>query len=112
MNEINILKELDIMRHYVPLYHAASEINGIGLFTPVDINEDQILGVSHAFYEGYWYMTTHGNYNHSENPNCIIETKDNINIIIANKDIEGGEELTADYTKQPYLEQPKEDWVK
>ena len=95
---------------YIPVYHSNSDIHGIGVFTPINLKKGDIIGVSHAYYGGYWYMTTHGYYNHSKNPNCIIETKDNINIIIVNKDIEGGEELTADYTKQPYLEQPEKDW--
>ena len=76
------------------------------------------IGVSHAYYnesphlyDGFWYMTTHGYYNHSENPNCIVETKDNINLIIAKVDIMRGEELTVDYREQPELEQPEEDWV-
>ena len=59
-----------------------------------------------------WYMTTHGYYNHSESPNCVVETRNNINLIIAKVDIMRGEELTVDYREQPYLEQPKEDWIK
>ena len=31
-------------------------------------------------------------------------------LIIADKKINAREEITVDYTKQPYLEQPKEDW--
>ena len=110
--ENKILEDLMPIRHYVPLYHGTSEIHGIGLFTPVDINEDQIIGVSHAFYEGYWYMTTHGNYNHSENPNCKLVTKYNLNLIGAVKDIKRGEELTVDYRESGYLEQPEKDWIK
>ena len=96
--------------NYIPVYHIKSNIHGIGVFTPILLKKGDIIGVSHAYYEGYWYMTTHGYYNHSKNPNCVIETKDNINIIIANEDIQGGEELTADYTKQLDLEQPEKDW--
>ena len=109
--ENKVLEDLMPIRHYVPLYHGTSEIHGIGLFTPVDINEDQIIGVSHAFYEGYWYMTTHGNYNHSENPNCKLVTKHNLNLLGAIKDISRGEELVVDYRESGYLEQPEEDWV-
>jgi SET domain-containing protein len=57
-------------------------------------------------------MTTHGYYNHSENPNCIIQTEGNMNLIIAKRDINNGEELTVDYRLQPYLEQPKDWWKK
>jgi SET domain-containing protein len=102
---------------YIPVYHHKSHIHGVGVFTPVDLKKGYIIGVSHARYDGFWYMTTHGYYNHSETPNCIIEMKDNqfssyqINLIIAKVDIMKGEELTADYREQPSLEQPKEDWV-
>ena len=108
----NILEDLGIVRHYVPLYHDTSDINGIGLFTPIDLNKGQVIGVSHAFYSGYWYMTTHGNYNHSETPNCKIINEGNINLIAAIKDIKRAGELTVDYRESGYLEQPEEDWVK
>ena len=97
---------------YVPVYHHKSHIHGIGVFTPMNLKRGDTIGVSHAYYDGFWYMTTHGYYNHSESPNCIIETRDNINLIIAKVDIMRGEELIIDYREQSYLEQPKEDWVK
>ena len=96
---------------YVPIYHSKSHIHGVGVFTPMNLKVGDVIGVSHAYYDGFWYMTTHGYYNHSENPNCVIETRDNINLIIAKVDIMRGEELTADYREQPYLEQPTEDWI-
>ena len=97
---------------YIPVYHHKSHIHGIGVFTPMNLKKGDTVGVSHAYYDGFWYMTTHGYYNHSESPNCIIETRDNINLIIAKVDIMRGEEITVDYREQSYLEQPKEDWVK
>ena len=96
---------------YFPVYHNKSHIHGIGVFTSMNLKVGDVVGVSHAYYDGFWYMTTHGYYNHSENPNCIVETKDNINLIIADRDIKKGEELSADYRKQLYLEQPGEDWI-
>ena len=99
--------------NYIYVYHSKSNIHGIGVFVNDDIKKGQIIGVSQVLYKGVWYMTTHGNYNHSVNPNCIVESRleDNINLIIADRDIKKGEELTTDYTKQPYLEQPGKDWV-
>ena len=97
---------------YVPVYHHKSHIHGIGVFTPMNLKRGDTIGVSHAYYDGFWYMTTHGYYNHSESPNCIIETRDNINLIIAKVDIMRGEEITVDYREQSYLEQPKKDWIK
>ena len=96
---------------YVPIYHNKSHIHGIGVFTPMNLKVGDVIGVSHANYDGQWYMTTHGYYNHSKNPNCIVEDRDNLKLIIANVDINVGEELTADYTKQKDLEQPQEGWI-
>ena len=96
---------------YVPVYHHKSNIHGIGVFTPMNLKVGDVIGVSHAYYDGFWYMTTHGYYNHSESSNCVIETRDNINLIIAKVDIMRGEEITVDYREQPYLEQPSEDWI-
>ena len=39
------------------------------------------------------------------------KTENNINLLVANRDIYIDEELTVDYTKQLYLEQPMEDWI-
>ena len=97
--------------NYIPVYHSDSKINGIGVFTPIELQENEFIGISHVFYKGFWYMTTHGNYNHSDNPNCILEVEGNVLVMKANKYIKHGEELTVDYRKQQFLEQPKEDWV-
>tara|TARA_Y100000034_G_scaffold92546_1_gene111882 strand:- start:42 stop:383 length:342 start_codon:yes stop_codon:yes gene_type:complete len=110
--DIKDMLPVDIQIDYIPVYHSNSKINGIGVFTPIDIGEGDFIGVCHVFYRGYWYMTTHGNYNHSENPNCRIEVEGNITTMVAERKIIHGEELTADYREQPFLEQPKEDWVK
>ena len=96
----------------IRVYHIESKIHGVGVYPYSKIKSGDIIGVSHVSYDSYWYMTTHGYYNHSEKPNCIIRNKGNINLIIAKKDIEIEEELIVDYRLQPYLEQPKGDWVK
>ena len=93
----------------------ASKVQGLGLFATQDFEADTVLGIVHIanknFPHGYIRTALGAFYNHSENPNCIVETKDNLNLIIANVDIMRGEEITVDYREQPYLEQPKEDWV-
>ena len=96
----------------INVYHNKSNIHGIGVFNQQKLNFGQLIGVSHAYYQEYWYMTTHGYYNHSENPNCIIRREGNVNLIVANMNIAPHTELTVDYKKQPYLEQPKEGWKK
>ena len=91
-----------------------SEIMGRGLFTTDGLTKGDVVGVSHVAYDGVWYQVFPIGifYNHSKNPNCIVETTiTNINLVIADRDIEKDEELTVDYTKQPHLEQPQEDWV-
>ena len=94
------------------IYVAPSDINGDGLFTIEKIKEGEIIGVSHLKYGNYWYSVDPIGiyYNHSENPNCFVRTEGNINLLIAKRNIESWEELIVDYTKQLYLEQPKEGW--
>ena len=61
--------------------------------------------------------TPEGDYNHSANPNCRVEVKNPetrvggvVAVIVARHSIAPDEELTVDYTGQPWLEQPGEDW--
>jgi len=105
------LQALFEINESIPVYHSNSKINGIGVFTPMGLEENKFIGVAHVFYRGFWYMTTHGNYNHSKNPNCYIEVDENVTILKTARQIKHGEELTVDYTKQKFLEQPKDDWV-
>jgi len=95
------------------IYIEKSVIHGRGLFTANDLKEGDIIGVSHVTYDDVWYQVVPIGlfYNHSSEPNCIVKTKGDINLLIANKDIYKDEELTVDYTKQLYLEQPTGDWV-
>ena len=50
-------------------------------------------------------------HNHSRNPNCHNVLIGNKRHLVASRDINQGEELTTDYTLQPDLEQPQEDWM-
>ena len=94
------------------IYVGNSNIHGQGVFSTDDLKEGDIVGVSHVTYDRVWYQVFPIGifYNHSLEPNCMVTTDDNVNLVVANRDIEKDEELTVDYTKQPYLEQPKEDW--
>ena len=105
------LEALFDIAEFVPIYHSASKISGIGVFTPMDLEKDTFIGVGHVFHKGFWYMTTHGNYNHSENPNCSVEVSENVTVLKTIEPILHGEELTVDYRKQQFLEQPGDDWV-
>jgi len=95
------------------IYVGVSEIHGRGVFTTENLSEDDVVGVSHVSYKRVWYQVFPIGifYNHSLEPNCIVKIEDNVNLLVANRDIEKDEELTVDYTKQLHLEQPKEDWI-
>ena len=95
------------------LYVTKSVIHGNGLFTKENFKKDDIIGISHVLYDNIWHQVRPIGifYNHSNNPNCTVKTENNINLLVANRDIYIDEELTVDYTKQLYLEQPMEDWI-
>jgi len=95
------------------IYVGNSDIHGRGIFTTDGLKEGDIVGVSHVAYDRVWYQVFPIGifYNHSKNPNCIVKTENNINLLVTNRDIEKDEELTVDYTKQLYLEQPTGDWI-
>ena len=94
------------------VYYTESKIHGFGLFTVDNLKVGDLIGVSHVTYEGRWFVVLPIGlfYNHSPNPNCIVKTEGNINLVTAKKDIKIGEELVVDYRLQPYLEQPKDGW--
>ena len=95
-----------------PVYQSNSDIHGLGIFTPIDLDDKTFIGVTHVFYSGMWYQVFPLGvfYNHSKNPNCEIETDGNVLILKTNQKIKRNTELTVDYTKQAYLEQPKKEW--
>lgn len=95
------------------IYVSKSDINHRGLFTDENLNKGDFIGVSHVVYDNFWYQVVPIGvfYNHSRKSNCIVETKNNVNLLIADRYIHKGEELIVDYTKQLYLEQPTEDWL-
>ena len=48
--DISNMIPIEIKQNYIPVYHSSSKINGIGVFTPIDVEKDDFIGVSHAFY--------------------------------------------------------------
>jgi len=80
----------------------SSEIDGLGLFTNVDIDNKFVFGITHIkdlrFQNGYSRTPLGGFFNHSETPNCeVFEEGDFIKLRTIRK-IKAGEELTAKYT--------------
>ena len=86
-----------------------SKINGLGVFATKDINNNNVLGVSHIqdrkAEDGYWRTPLGGFVNHSSNPNCKkSENKFTKNLYLTTiKKIKKGEELTMYYTLYPMI---------
>ena len=78
-----------------------SNIEGVGLFATKFIKKDTSFGISHYSFNNTYIRTPLGGfYNHSNNPNCIKESRLNGNYYILKtiKDIEPDEEITVKYT--------------
>jgi len=92
---------------YRPLPHfrtiKESSIDGLGLFAIKEIPKDTNLGTSHVKQYSQWIRTPLGGfYNHSEKPNCIKKSFNNVfkdwMDLVAIADIATGEEITVNYT--------------
>jgi hypothetical protein len=102
-----------------PVESRESQIHGMGLFPTRQIELNEVIAITHIRHEnGVWMKTPEGDYNHSYRSNCRIEVKNPetrmggvVAVIVANQEITQDEELTVDYTEQPWLEQPGEEWV-
>ena len=91
-----------------------SNVHGKGIFATEKLQENKVLFETHTKTSGAieWInlMPNHL-YNHSTNPNCRSMTLGNFKYLVTLRDIEVGEELLVDYTKDTDLEQPKSDWL-
>jgi len=97
----------------VDLHIKPSEIHGKGIFADQRILKGTDLGISHVRKNGMWTIPDLGRWhNHSDNPSChnildgSMKDKTYTRNLITSRDIEPGEEITADYRFQPDLEQP------
>jgi SET domain-containing protein len=89
-----------------------SKVNGLGLFTNFFVKKGTNFGVSHMKMNGMLIRTPLGGFiNHSDTPNCtkskyFMTNTNDVKIkhdytrydLITLQDIEGGEELTVEYT--------------
>jgi len=79
-----------------------SNIEGLGLFSTMEIKDGTNLGITHIkddrFENGYSRTPLGGFFNHSETPNCQVVYEDNFINLVTLRDIKEGEELTAKYT--------------
>ena len=80
----------------------SSKIEGLGLFTLEDIDNNFRIGVTHVrddrFQDGYIRTPLGGFFNHSENPNCKVVYENDFIYLETIREIKSGEELTAKYT--------------
>jgi SET domain-containing protein len=77
-----------------------SDIHGLGLFATKYINSDVELGISHIETNKNLIRTPLGGFiNHSKDFNCVIVKIFEYYILITEKEIRAGEELTVDYSK-------------
>ena len=78
-----------------------SPIEGLGLFTNVDIKKNTFIGVTHIRdeqFENKYIRTPLGGFiNHSETPNCKLSKDGRFSYLYTIKDIKGMEELTVKY---------------
>lgn len=91
---------------------AKSNIAGEGVFADQDISKGTCLGLAHIMEGSKLKKITDlgAKHNHSMEPNCRSIKISNKRYLFANRDLQEGEEITVDYTKQPELEQPKPEW--
>lgn len=82
---------------------AESSIEGLGLFTKIELHKDHCLGYSHLTdkrFENDLIRTPLGGFiNHADKPNCEIrQTKDTFQLYTISR-IPENTELTVDYNK-------------
>jgi len=79
-----------------------SSIHGLGLFANKNIKKNVCLGVTHIqddrFEDSYIRTALGAFFNHSETPNVDIVAAGDILLLVSNRDIAQGEEITARYT--------------
>ena len=76
-----------------------SSVDGLGLFSTTKWRPAKMLGETHFLVENEWKRTPLGGFiNHSDEPNCVIITDNDIRTLYTVKPIDQGEELTIFYT--------------
>ena len=78
-----------------------SDIDGLGLFAVEDIEDDEMLGISHVYDERFkdrFIRTPLGGFiNHSDNPNLEAKIDNDYRYIKTTRIVNKGEELTLKY---------------
>jgi len=85
------------------LYVSNSDIAGQGLFTNRKLEVGTELGLSHKMIDDNLIRTPLGGFiNHSEEPNCYINTDSDERTLYSVRPIKSGEELTVYYRFESY----------
>ena len=84
-----------------------SKIEGLGLYAQQDFPAGEIFGETHVFAVSTnrreWVRTPLGGFiNHSENPNCYINTEGEERRLYSVRPIKSGEEITVYYRFESY----------
>lgn len=79
-----------------------STIEGLGLFTTEDIDDNHVIGITHIrddrFSQGYSRTPLGGFFNHSETPNCEVFYEGDFIKLKSITNIKADSEITARYT--------------
>lgn len=91
-----------------------SKIQGHGLIARTKIPKGTCLGITHKVNENNQWekMIPIGDYNHSFKPNAIILNKEGYKELVTTEDLDIGDEIVVDYTRQKDLQQPDPLWEK
>ena len=89
-----------------------SPIHGVGVFATENIPADTDLGPAQILTPvGSYDVTKLGRYhNHSYQPSCYNDWDNEERHLYSARDLEPGDEITVDYTRQSDLEQPDSEW--
>ena len=89
-----------------------SPIHGEGVFATQNIPANKRLFQTHALDDDVWInIKPNCMYNHSKNANCESITEGGYKLLVCTVEIQTGEELLIDFTKDKDLEQPQEGWL-
>ena len=90
-----------------------SGVHGKGIFASKNLDANKVLFETHKKTGGalkWLNLVPNCGYNHSATPNCHSLTLGDYKYLVTLREIEEGEELLVDYTKDGDLEQPKKGW--
>ena len=110
-SDYDLMAEKSFEDTYTPLYQGLtikeSEVHGLGLFAEMNFDAGMDFGETHVFVVNRsrrdWVRTPLGGFiNHSETPNCYINTESEDRTLYSIRPIKKGEEITVYYRFESY----------